>query len=96
MKESGQCPKCGSKQIGHLDQVIQRTEGQASGVPVIGHTPAPVGIEQTELPGPFKVIKEGPLGQLEAYLCGECGYFETYVKDPQGLNFDNLVGFRWI
>ena len=96
MKNKGVCPKCGSRRIGHLEQVIQRTEGQASGVPVIGHTPAPLGIEKKELPGLIKVIKEGPLGQLEAYLCGECGFYETYVKDPTNQAYDSLVGFRWL
>lgn len=96
MKKSAVCPKCGSKKIGHLDNVIHRTEGMASGVPVIGNNPAPLGIEHTVLPGPLKVIKEGPAGQLEAYLCGECGFYETYVKDPASLTFENLVGFRWL
>jgi predicted nucleic-acid-binding Zn-ribbon protein len=96
MKKSGVCPKCGSKHIGHLDQVTQRTEGQYSGTPVIGHTAAPLGIERTEQSGFIKVIKEGPLGQLEAYLCGDCGFYETYVKDPASLSYDLLVGFQWL
>lgn len=96
MKKSGVCPKCGSRRIGHLDKVIQRTEGQYSGTPVIGHTSAPLGIELTETPGILKVIKEGPIGQLEAYLCAECGFYETYVKDPTSLSYDLLVGFQWL
>lgn len=96
MKKSAVCPKCGSTKIGHLDHVIHRTEASYAGGTVIGNNPAPLGIAHTVLPGPLKITKEGPVGELEAYLCGECGYYETYVKDPASLAFDNLVGFRWL
>jgi predicted nucleic-acid-binding Zn-ribbon protein len=37
-----------------------------------------------------------PAGTLEAYICAECGYYETYVKDPTSVRFGELRGFRWI
>ncbi len=35
-------------------------------------------------------------GNLEAYVCTECGYFESYVKAPEKLGWNDLMGFRWI
>ena len=37
-----------------------------------------------------------PVGQLEAWVCTECGFYETYVKDPSTVPFDELDGFRWV
>jgi hypothetical protein len=35
-------------------------------------------------------------GALEAYICAECGYYETYVKSPHSIKFTELRGFRWL
>jgi hypothetical protein len=34
-------------------------------------------------------------GDFEAFICGDCGYFETYLKDPSAL-IRQLQGFRWL
>lgn len=96
MKQSGICPKCNSNKIGYLEHVTQRTEAIVGSQDVRGHCPAPLGIERTESSGIIKFIKEGPVGKLEAYFCTSCGYFETYVKDPASIKFENIVGFKWI
>lgn len=96
MKEIGMCPKCKSGKVGYLENVIQRTDGIYNGAPVRGHSPAPAGIERKESNGFLKVIQEGPVGQLEAYLCASCGYFETYLKEPGSVPFESIVGFRWV
>lgn len=36
------------------------------------------------------------VGPLEAYVCTECGYYETYVKELDEIEWDKLVGFSWI
>jgi predicted nucleic-acid-binding Zn-ribbon protein len=96
MKRSGVCPKCDSRKIGYLENVIHRTEGVMDSVPIRGHALAPFGVERTQSGGLIKVIKEGPSGQLEAYVCGSCGYYETYLKDPDSVNYEAVVGFRWL
>lgn len=34
-------------------------------------------------------------GDFEVLLCGDCGYFETYLKDPAMLS-RQIEGFRWL
>ena len=96
MKHTGVCPKCGSQKIGRLEHVIQRTEAELDSRSLIGHCPAPLGIQRTQSGGFIKLIKEGPVGQLEAYICGACGFYETYVKDPSTIQYDTLIGFSWL
>ena len=44
-----------------------------------------------------RLIEENvPTGELEAYLCASCGYFETYVKHAETIPFDELDGFSWL
>jgi predicted nucleic-acid-binding Zn-ribbon protein len=96
MKKTGVCPKCNSRKIGYLENVIQRTEAEISSQPIRGHCPAPLGRTQSESGGFLKVIKEEPVGMLEAYLCASCGFYETYVKDPASIPFERIIGFKWV
>lgn len=96
MKNSGVCPKCSSQKIGYLENVIQRTEALVDSRTVIGHCPAPLGIERSESGGFIKVIKEGPVGNLEAYTCTSCGFYETYIKNPSSIKYETIIGFKWI
>ena len=32
---------------------------------------------------------------VEAFVCGECGYFETFLKDPAA-GLEGTEGFRWL
>lgn len=36
------------------------------------------------------------IGQLEAYVCTDCGYYQTYVKTPESIPYEQLEGFRWV
>lgn len=96
MKNTGVCPKCSSQKIGYLENVIYRSEALVDGHTVVGHCPAPLGIERTQSGGLIKVIKEGPVGKLEAYLCTSCGFYETYIKDPESIQYENMIGFKWV
>lgn len=96
MKQTGVCPKCNSQKIGYLENVIQRTEALLDSRSLIGHCPAPLGIMQSESGGLIKIIKEGPVGKLEAYFCSSCGFYETYIKDPAGVQYEEIIGFKWI
>jgi hypothetical protein len=43
MKSTGVCPKCNSKKIGYLENVIQRTEASTGTQAIRGHCPLPWG-----------------------------------------------------
>lgn len=96
MKKTGKCPKCGSSKIGHLENVIHRCEAIVDSRNLVGHAHAPLAVKRTETPGVIRFIKEEPAGELEAYFCGSCGFYETYLKDPSSLDPEGLIGFEWI
>ncbi len=83
MKRRKRCPKCGSDAIGHLD-----------------HLPDTMSSEQeiSEQALGLVVRASGPekVGVIEAFVCTECGLLETYVRDPEGVPFEEIVGFSWV
>lgn len=95
MKRTGICPKCNSQKVGYLENIIHRTEGQAAELPVRGHCAAPLGVGESVSGGFIKVTIESPVGQLEAYFCASCGFYETYVKEPDSIPFESITGFKW-
>lgn len=84
MKASKHCPKCESLSIG----VIDVPDGAGVCVEI---RLQPVGMKERTDEACY-----APAGGLEAWVCTECGYYETYVKDPSTVQFDQLVGFRWV
>jgi hypothetical protein len=34
-------------------------------------------------------------GEIEAFVCTDCGYFEEYVRNPQSIPWSTMKGFRW-
>jgi len=89
MKSSKQCPKCHSLKIGYLEQTFDYNTDDGADL----HAPEPVGV----IPKKGWVLTTNvPTGELEAYLCADCGYFETYVKSPGSVPFEELRGFRWV
>jgi predicted nucleic-acid-binding Zn-ribbon protein len=84
MKASKQCPKCDSLRIGYLPTL-----------PDLGRS----GIGQRSIGKELvdSVWASDQLhGTLEAYLCGDCGYFETYIQEVSKVPLEKLEGFRWI
>jgi len=83
MKQRRRCPKCGSEEIGHLD-----------------HLPDTMSSEQeiSEQALGLVIRRSGPekVGVIEAFVCAGCGFLETYVRDPQGVPFEEIVGFSWV
>ena len=51
---------------------------------------------RSETGGILKLIKEGPVGKLEAYFCASCGFYETYIKEPADIQYESIIGFKWI
>jgi hypothetical protein len=91
MKFDRKCPKCQSTRIGHLETVEDRTHG--------GSTAQPAAFGRAARPGVFEGARVKPnelWGALEAYVCADCGFYETYVKEPDMVPFDHLEGFSWV
>jgi len=97
MKRSIQCPKCHSRRIGHLAQQADSEDTRIRkgvvtrdlGVRPLGYACTPIETDGSN--ESFVVI-----GELEAYVCTECGYFESYVKDPGTIDWRQLKGFTWV
>ena len=87
MKASKQCPKCSSRRVGYLENVLDLNQAYPE-----TYSPAAVALDVAR--GRDGVHEAR--GKLEAYLCAECGYYETYVKDVASLPFDKLQGFHWV
>jgi hypothetical protein len=85
MKASKQCPKCHGHRVGHLENVTDKD---------VGHETAVLGFSHVR--GKWLGDSGEAVGSLEAYLCAECGYYETYVKDPGSVPYDEMKGFHWV
>ncbi len=86
MKVSKQCPKCQSSRVGYLEQVYDREDHYL--------TEATLGVQVKKKNWLYGQNEEK--GTFEAYVCADCGYYETYVKDPSSLPFEDLEGFQWL
>lgn len=81
MKTSKQCPKCQSLRVGHLEDVPEHHVGE-------------IARPKNLFGGNEKYYS--PIGRFEAYLCAQCGFYETYIKTPNAIPFEELDGFNWI
>lgn len=82
MKASKQCPKCKSLRIGYLETQLDLAHaGPAQGY--VGK-------------GPGSIWRHEFIGALEAYVCADCGYHESYVKDVAAVRWERVEGFRWV
>ena len=96
MKQTHRCPKCLGRNIGYLPELWDRTISvrQAKDRADVHamYKPQPVGIRVVKKASGGKRCESH--GLLEAYVCTDCGYLETYVKNPGNLSFSSLKGFR--
>jgi len=93
MKQSMQCPKCDSLRVGYLETVPDHDDS-GPGQPEaqsIGFAPRP-----GKAPWGTADIHWVQHFLVEAYLCADCGYVETYVRSPRAVPYDQLKGFHWI
>ncbi len=86
MKRSKQCPKCESLRVGYLPSQPDAAHGKVS-ARTVGNDLAQKSMWN---------IYRGLSGTLEAYMCADCGYYESYVKDVGLVELENLDGFRWV
>jgi len=89
MKSSKQCPKCDSLKVGHLPTVPDEADDYG----VLAST---IGMIEKVSGKWLKVFRSQKVGMLEAFVCTECGYYETYVKQPQEVRFGAIAGFSWV
>jgi predicted nucleic-acid-binding Zn-ribbon protein len=108
MKRSKQCPKCESRRIGHLDfqpdandvvalrgneEQADRTAHIASSDQVIMRA---LGISRDPTLLSGLSFAWAFYGRLEAYVCADCGFHETYVADAKSVDWERLQGFAWV
>ena len=88
MKDSKQCPKCNGLRIGYLENLPDDAEGKIS-TQAIGTTAV---LKGSSIFGRYVHSRH----DIEAYLCADCGYLESYVKSPGAIPYESLKGFRWV
>jgi predicted nucleic-acid-binding Zn-ribbon protein len=107
MKRTKQCPKCHDRRIGHLESqpdldwslpgnADERLDEKLRYAKTVSPRPIAVGSETVDT-GMWKWNELLPLhGFLEAYVCTACGYYESYVKQPETVPWTKLEGFAWV
>ena len=85
MKRTWQCPKCTSKRVGYFENVVDQSQR--------GPSARKIGQAQTGQMLGLTVVEA--VGEIEAFVCADCGYFEEYVKGPQSIDWNAMRGFRW-
>lgn len=83
MKRTGRCPKCDATKIGVVKEVRDEDTG-----PRARHLASEI------WQGHF-LSETRPVGQVEAYVCTECGYFEEYLARPEAMEWEKVRGFSW-
>jgi hypothetical protein len=84
MKRSWQCPKCQSFRVGYLEALEDQ-----------GHQAGDRRIGKISVGSVLGFAAYTAHGDVEAFVCTDCGYFEEYVKNAQAIQWDSMKGFRW-
>ena len=87
MKATKQCPKCQSRRVGCFESQPD-FDGRSEKARAIGLARE----TSTGMLGTRR--REAYVGELEAYVCIDCGYYESYVKQPGKVPWERLLGFR--
>jgi ribosomal protein S27AE len=73
--KDGECPKCGSQEIIDNAQLADK-----------GHLNAATDAEVRLITRPNALFFKDPVVfKLQPYICGGCGYLESYVEGPDRL-----------
>ena len=81
-----ECPRCGGTKIGRLAQVADKDR--------TGTANRKIGMmEQGRFLGATILTT---VGEVEAKICTDCGYFEEFVKDVKSIDWEKVEGFSWI
>ena len=101
MKQSKKCPKCHSLRVGYIENVPDITSAVAvpDGSAQRGTSPPPraAGVGPVVDTGMLRWGKVSALvGALEAYVCVDCGLYETYVRTPDTVDWEDIRDFHWM
>ena len=93
MKKEKCCPKCESLKIGYLSEVPDFVDSNRYSTRRLAEPrPDPKGKWQE-----LMALSDDPsFYGIEGYICTECGYLETYAKNPADIPFERLKGFAWV
>jgi len=85
MRQTKRCPKCSGSRIGVVTGVFDHWKISLGAMAdSLGLPPDAVGTSQSDL-------------ERTAYLCADCGYYETYVSHPEKIDYGQLRGkFAWL
>jgi predicted nucleic-acid-binding Zn-ribbon protein len=72
MKKSGQCPKCGSRNIVADAKAVDRGDGNVQHELSVATFLRPEAL----------IFKQRQMSSLSAWVCGECGFVEFYADAP--------------
>ena len=87
MKTTRQCPKCKSLKVGYLEAIADHIDTARTQPQHLGAVAHKVN---------WAMSRVQPVGQLEAYVCAECGFLESYVQAASEVPFDKLPGWVWL
>ena len=87
MRESRQCPKCSDRRLVHLKEVYGHGQTLALQRQILR-------LAEPPLSAAF-LASRSRAGEVEAYVCTVCGYFEEYVLDVGEIDWDAIQGCTW-
>lgn len=100
MKHTAVCPRCESQHVMRIARVADAADWVGSGGgPLEGRSgeqsvPRRVLQAKSTSSGVFGGKSESfrAAGEVEAYACADCGYFEEYLRDPRSIDWGSVVG----
>ena len=91
MKATATCPKCQSQHIARVTHVADATGYVGFGNDITangGRAP----VARRLLASVAEDGTQKTTGDVEAYVCTQCGYFEEYLADPTKVDWKHVVG----
>jgi ribosomal protein L37AE/L43A len=100
MKNTGVCPKCSSERVMRIEVVADAADWTGSGGGPMEQreggaiVPRRVLEMRSSTSGLFggKSDSFRSAGEVEAYACADCGYFEEYLRNVRAIQWDAVVG----
>ena len=99
MKQTGTCPKCQGRHVMHLQAIADAGEWFGSGTGDLSARGSKNSVARQVLlrrhvyTGVFGETREAydATGEVEAYVCADCGYFEEYLKAPSQIRWQEIA-----
>ena len=99
MKQTGTCPKCQGQRVMHVHAVADAGDWVGTGTGNLSTrsathpVPRRVLLHRRAEKGVFGGASESHdlTGEVEAYVCADCGYFEEYLKNPEQIPWAEIA-----